>query len=189
MSTHRVHRALAVLGSVAFLQTAVALGASGAVSTWSPRLTDLRSTLGVRTLLLEKLGRDALGIQVAVKSDEAILTGQVQRRQDQELAAETAMSVRGIRKVEDGLTIAPPALQSVPARTERALEDNIMVGKVNLRIIDALGEDALHVRGSVDAGVVTLRGTVRSASEHQKVLEAVDRITGVARVDDQIGER
>jgi osmotically-inducible protein OsmY len=108
---------LAVALSLTWLLSASpanAAGRSQAVSTISTDVSDELSTT-VKARLIDKLGADALWITVSVTGDTATLTGDVTKLPRVARAEQLALSVKGIRKVDNQVTVGANG-RSCPTR-------------------------------------------------------------------------
>src|SRR5664280_2374904 len=63
----------------------------------------------VKAKLIDKLGADALRIKVSVSGETATLTGEVAKSPSQGLAEQVALSVEGIKKVDNKVTVKEAA--------------------------------------------------------------------------------
>ncbi|HEX6898584.1 MAG TPA: BON domain-containing protein [Thermoanaerobaculia bacterium] len=146
--------------------------------------------LEIRDLLLEKGGDKALGIQVTVDRTKAILTGQVPTRAAQELAEEVALSVDGIKSVDNRLRITPPPGGNAVQKADRTLEeetaDALLESKVKRHLYNEIGKRAKDLEVEAVDGVVSLRGTLPDASRKQIALDAATKTKGVKKVLDLI---
>ena len=146
--------------------------------------------LEIRELLFEKGGERALAIQVTVDRTKAILTGEVPTRAAQELAEEVALSVDGIKSVNNRLRVAPPAGGNAAAKAGRTMEqetaDAYLESKVKRHLYSEIGKRAKDLEVEAVDGVVSLRGTLPDASRKQIALDAATKTKGVKRVVDLI---
>ena len=146
--------------------------------------------LEIRELLFEKGGQNALGIQVAVDRGKAILIGEVQTRAGQELAEEVALSVEGIKSVDNRLRLknAPPGDGATKAgRTlEQETADAYLESKVKRHLYAEIGKRSKDLEVEAVDGVVSLRGTLPDAARKQIALDAATKTKGVKKVVDLI---
>lgn len=142
--------------------------------------------LEIRELLLEKGGERALGIQVSVDRTKAILIGEVPTRAAQELAEQVALSVEGIKSVNNRLRVGGKGAEN-PGRTmEEETADAYLESKVKRHLYSEIGKRARDLEVEAVDGVVSLRGTVPDASRKQIALDAATKTKGVKRVVDLI---
>ncbi len=146
--------------------------------------------LEIRELLFEKGGDRALGIQVTVDRAKAILTGEVPTRAAQELAEEVALSVDGIKSVDNRLRVSPPPGGGAAEKAGRTMEeetaDAYLESKVKRHLYNEIGKRAKDLEVEAVDGVVSLRGTLPDASRKKIALDAATKTKGVTRVIDLI---
>ncbi len=71
-------------------------------------------------------------------------------------------------------------------RAENALNDGALTAKIKSKMaLDDLVQ-ARSIDVTTDSGVVTLRGTVRSAAEHDRAVQLAKETSGVTRVVDHL---
>lgn len=142
--------------------------------------------LEIRDLLLEKGGQSAVGIRVTVDRAKAILTGEVPTRAAQELAEEVALSVDGIKSVNNRLQIKPPPGGTASQTAEEEIADALLESKVKRHLYSELGKRARQLEVEAVDGVVSLRGTLPDEARKKIALDAVGKTKGVVRVVDLI---
>ena len=143
--------------------------------------------LEIRDLLLEKGGQSAIGIRVTVDRTKAILTGEVPGRPAQELAEEVALSVDGIKSVDNRLQIKPPSGAAPPTHSlEQEVADARLEAKVKRHIHDEIGKWSKEIGVEAVEGVVSLRGTLPDANRKQLALDSAGKTKGVKKVIDLI---
>ena len=156
---------------------------------WERALLGLR----VKTRLLEKLGSDALGIDVEVDDGEAVLRGTVSRRVTQELAEEAAKSVDGIARVDNRLEVRRPPAGSVKEGAGRAagdfakeVSDAELETRVHLRLFGEIGRYAVRLQVEAVDGVVSLRGKLPDRERKRLALRTARKTRGVEKVIDLV---
>ena len=133
----------------------------------------------VRSLLLEKLGNDALNIDVRAAGASVFLSGYVQKRPTAELAKEVALSVDGVRDVKDDVKEMSP--DNPFKRAGKGLKDVALESHIKNKILMATGKNGFHVEVEVSDGVVSLRGHVPPGMVDQIMRTARDT-SGVKKV-------
>jgi osmotically-inducible protein OsmY len=135
----------------------------------------------VRSLLLEKLGDDAVPITVRAAGSTVLLSGVVQKRATAELAKEVALSAEGVKDVKVEVKEASP--DNPFKRAGKGMKDVGLESLVKNRILVHAGKSAFKVEVEAVDGVVSLRGSVppesldavlRSARETKGVTKVVD---------------
>ena len=91
--------------TLAGLLSAVPAGAAAKKSDpVSIEVSEALTSISVRSKLVEKLGTDALRIGVSFTGETATLTGEVAKAPSQKLAEQVALSVKGVKKVDNLLS-------------------------------------------------------------------------------------
>jgi hyperosmotically inducible protein len=174
--------ALAAFSFAWLLSAAPATAASAKASTTSPEVSNALATVNVKTKLIEKLGTDALRINVAVSGDTATLTGEVAKSPSQGLAKQVALSVKGIKKVENNVTQKDAA--GAVGASEASVKNVSLEMKVKGVLIGAFGTNALKIEVEVVDGVVSVRGKLDSPDTAKAIVTKTRSIKGVKKVVD-----
>lgn len=177
-----------VLASLASLSFAWLLAASPAAASGakagphSPEVSEAMTAIDVRSRLIEKLGTDALRINVSFTGETATLTGEVAKSSSQGLAGEVAKSVKGVRKVDNKLTQkdAPGAVGA----SEASVKNVSLELKVKAVLLGEVGTNALKIEVEVVDGVVSLRGKMDSPETAKAAVTKTHAIKGVTKVVD-----
>ncbi|HKV10439.1 MAG TPA: BON domain-containing protein [Thermoanaerobaculia bacterium] len=148
----------------------------------------------VRLALLDKLGWDALDVRVEVDRGEAILLGEVDKRATQELAEEVALSIQGIRRVDNRLRLKPErapetVVDRAASATESEVNDAALEMRVGKNLLAEIGRYALSLEVEVTDGVASVRGTVPDRERKALALKAAEGTPGVKKVIDLIDVR
>lgn len=158
-----------------------------------PDVTDAAVEADVYVALLEKLGRDGLPIDAEVRAGRAVLTGEVEQRSTQELAEEVALSVPGIRGVDNRVTVAASSSRTPVGRavsnTELEVQDAVLEARVGKNLLAEIGRYALGVEVESTDGVVSLRGTLPDSERRKLALRAAEATSGVKKVVDLLRVR
>lgn len=137
----------------------------------------------VKGKLVDKLGDDAKSIQVALVGKQVVLVGEVAGRDTQELAAEVALSVPGVTKVDN----------QVKAKADKGVsvgkvEDEFGDQKIELSVENALrkelGKHAKKLEVEMVAGTVSVRGTLPDEARLKIARDTVNGTPGVKRFID-----
>lgn len=161
---------------------ASAAGDSEAVST---DVSEALSATSVKARLIEKLGADALHISVSVSGETALLTGEVATSPSQGLAEQVALSVEGIRKVENKVTVKDAA--GPLAASEASVKNVALEMKVKTILLTEIGKNALKIDIEVVDGVVSLRGKLENPEASKAAIRKTRSIKGVKKVVDLLG--
>lgn len=147
---------------------------------------DAVTNVKVRALLLDKLGADALGIHIEVDRGKVALSGKVEKKSTQELAKEVALSVKGVKEVDNRIVVAESGATRTLNKAEAELRDAVLEVRVKGRLLDQVGTNAMKIEVEASDGVVSLRGRVPSANIRATVLSTAKATTGVRKVIDLI---
>ncbi len=90
----------------------------------------------------------------------------------------------GVRMILE--SIHSPEIKDGEKKAEEKLADLALVQKVEASLVDILGTDLRHISIHAERGVVTLGGVVTSEALRNDCQNAVARIEGVNRVDNQL---
>jgi osmotically-inducible protein OsmY len=116
---------------------------------------------------------------VMVKVDDGVLTleGEVNWQFQREAAQHAVRHLLGVKRVVNDIVVKPAVTPSeVKNKIESAFTRNALV-------------DAAGINVSVDGGVVTLEGTVRSWAEREEAERTAWAVPGVVLVDDRLTMR
>lgn len=172
------------LVTIAFAGLVMTLGLPAI--THAGTFNDAVTNVKVRALLLDKLGADALSVHIEVDRGRVKLTGTVEQKSTQELAKEVALSVKGVHEVDNRITIGPNKTTKAVDKAEAELRDAVLEARVKGRLLDQVGTNAMKIEVEASDGVVSLRGTVPSASIRSTSLETAKTTKGVDKVIDLI---
>ena len=173
---------LAAALSVACLFSAPPANARSKPKEVSPEVSNALQVVNVRSRLIDKLGSDALRIEVSVSGETATLTGEVAKSPSQGLAEQVALSVKGIKKVDNKVTVKDAA-GAVDA-SEASVKNVALEMKVKGILLNDIGTNALKIEVEVVDGVVSLRGKLDSPAIAAEAVRKTHSIKGVRKVVD-----
>ncbi len=179
----RQHRLYGVVAGVL-----VALLIAGTAALVAASQDSMLVGIKVKIALLEKLGVDALHVDVDDRDGRVTLSGTVKKRETAELAEGVAGGVGGVTAVQNDLKLAeyekdPSKLDVAVKETGRELEDALLQSKVRLRLIEKMGTDGVRI-GTEAAGATVTLELPRDLS-HERREEAVSiarQVPGVQKV-------
>jgi osmotically-inducible protein OsmY len=149
-------------------------------STATVEVSEALEALAVQAKLIDKLGADALGIAVHVSGETAALTGEVAKKSSQKLAEGVALSVKGIKKVDNQVREkTPPAAL---ANAEANVKDAVLLTRVKTILLTDIGVNALKIDVDVANGIVSLRGKLGNAGINEAAIKKTRSIKGVKKV-------
>ena len=163
------------------LATASAPALVEAAST-NPEVSQALTGVSVKAKLIEKLGTDGLRIHVQMKGTTAVLTGQVEKKESQELAKEVALSVADVKEVDNRLTQNPARETSAAKDVQLEIEDGVLETKVKGALLTEVGRNALKIEVEATNGVVSLRGPVPSSEISKSAVAKAKAVPGVTKV-------
>jgi osmotically-inducible protein OsmY len=143
------------------------------------------NAISVKAKLIDKLGADALRITVSVSGETAILTGEVTKSPSQGLAEQVALSVEGIKKVDNKVTVKEAA--GPLAASEASVKNVALEMKVKGILLAEIGRNALKIEVEVVDGVVSLRGKLDNPEASRAAIKKIRSIEGVKKVVDLLG--
>ena len=127
----------------------------------------------IASALLQDPATESYRVTVSVKNAAAILAGSVGSYAEQQLVARIAKSVRGVKEVVNDVTIDYQAKRT----------DTEIAADVKSRLQWDIWVDGDLIKSAVQAGKVTLRGTVGSAIGKSRAHDDA-WVAGVVSVDD-----
>jgi osmotically-inducible protein OsmY len=171
---------LAATLSLTWLLSASPADAAEKSEAVSPEVSEAIQATSVRAKLIDKLGADALRISVSVAGETATLTGEVTKSPSQGLAEEVALSVQGIKKVDNKVTVKDAA--GPVAASEASVKNVALEMKVKGILLTEIGKNALKIEVEVVDGVVSLRGKLDNPEASKAAIAKTRSIEGVKKV-------
>jgi hyperosmotically inducible periplasmic protein len=168
--------------SLAFILGTSEANAGGKSHEHPTEVMEALSATSVKSKLIEKLGVDALRISTSVSGETATLTGEVSKSSSQGLAEEVALSVKGITKVDNQVTVKEPA--SAVNASEASVKNVALEMKVKNILLTHIGINALKIEIEAVDGVVSLRGKLDNATTSKSAVTKTRSIKGVKKVVD-----
>ena len=171
--------------SMALLFSAPPASATDKPAAISTEVSEAITATAVKAKLIDKLGADAFHVDVAVSGETATLTGQVAKASSQDLAKQIALSVDGIKKVDDKTTAANAP--GFVAASEATVNNMALELKVRSVLLTEIGTNAFKITIDANDGVVSLRGKLESDATTKAAIQKTRAITGVKKVVDLLG--
>ena len=166
---------------------ATAARAATAAKVDAPQV-DGTTALNVKLALLDKLGTDALHINVKSIGGTVRLSGTIEQQKAKDRAAAITMSTRGVHRVENGIrlgaAVANPGQAGAPAGAgEAEVKDAVLETRLQLALIDKMGSDGFGIGTDSANGVVTLSFDVGSNSDsRERAVAIATAMAGVSKV-------
>lgn len=127
---------------------------------------------------------DAVDIDVEVDKARVQLNGVVDSQRERDRAEQIARETDGVASVDNNLEINPE---------ERTAGEYVDDKVLTTRVKAALAEDpvahALKIDVEVNRGVVSLGGHVNTAAERRAAEDAVEKVSGVVRIRNNLQTR
>lgn len=171
---------VALVAALVLLTLDVARGSAQAPVANS-NVADSRLTVKIDTALWSDLR--FMGKQISVEIERGVVTlrGKVDSEETKEAASEIVQRIEGVKQVRNELEIVPRERRAeVDAKDQtiaRALEEQL---KQDPQLQNAV------IEARVDAGVVTLRGQVRSPAVSSRAVELARAVPGVRSVKNEL---
>jgi len=171
---------LAATLSLAWLLSAPPAAAAAKTETASTEVSEAIQANSVKARLIDKLGADALRISVSVAGETATLTGEVAKSPSQGLAQEVALSVEGIKKVDNKVTVKDA--EGAVGASEASVKNVALEMKVKGILLTEIGTNALAIEVEAVDGVVSLRGKLDNPDTSKAAIKKTHSIKGVKKV-------
>ena len=171
---------LAAALSLTWLLTAAPAADAKEEKTVAPEVSDALHATSVKAKLIDKLGADALRITVSVSGETATLAGEVAKSPSQGLAEQVALSVTGIKKVDNKVTVKEAA--GAVAASEASVKNVALEMEVKAKLLTEIGTNALKIEVEVVDGVVSLRGKLDNPETAKAAIAKTRSIKGVKKV-------
>ncbi len=177
---------------------ALALGSTAALAADKPAeksfeqaVSEARLEGQIGTAILLNRHLNPFEISVDVEGDTAILTGEVDESVDQELAERVAMNAKGIKKVDNRITVNAEAKARERGTDDdrdfdEAVEDASVTASVKSRLLWNDTTDGLDINVDTMNGRVTLTGNATTQAEKDLATRLAMRTDGVRGVDNNI---
>lgn len=173
------------------LVLAFAGSANAADKTLEQSVTEARLEGQIGTAILLNRHLNSFEISVDVDGDTAILTGEVDESTDKELAERVAMNAKGIKRVDNRITMdgdAPRRARGADNDRDfgEAIEDASVTAAVKSRLLWNDTTDGLDINVDTMDGKVTLSGNATTNDEKALATRLAKRTDGVRSVDNRI---
>jgi len=139
----------------------------------------------VKLTLLFHRSVSAEKTEVDVKDGIVTLRGEAASEAQQELTAEYARDVEGVKDVANEMTIIKKD-EKTPGKTAEKIDDVSITAQVKMAMLLHRSTSALHTTIKTNRGVVTVEGKAGSAAEKDKVGKLVSDIQGVKSVHNRM---
>lgn len=175
------------MNSLAILTAATLISTPVLANEWQGEANDAWLDGKLETALLLNTQLNNFKIDTDIKSNTAILTGEVNNETQKELAGEIARNIEGISTVKNNLTVnADYRNDDDDASFSRTWNDMTVTAglKIEFATQDELNDTDISV--STDNGVVTLKGNVNTEAEKDLATEMARGYDKVVEVNDEL---
>lgn len=159
-------------------------------ATVQDQVADVLLLTRIRVALLERLKEEGMRVTIEVHGGSVDLSGQVERRENVELAERVVASVNGVRTVRNRVTLAPsgqvlePPIAHALGKAERAVANALLEAKVKARLLEQLGKVAFDIEVEATDGIVSLSGTVPDSARESLAVKIAKTTPGVKELHD-----
>lgn len=178
-----------VLTSSLFLAMAIP-GHAGAADTVAQNNLEARQEAQIQTTYDLSPYLRAINLKVSVQGDKATLSGKLNESAGKELAEQIALSVNGIKSVDNQIVVDPEYTSSMQASADRnyseIVEDATITAAVKSKLLWSRHADGLSTSVDTNRGKVTLTGTADNAEAKAFAGQLASNTNGVKSVDNRL---
>ena len=169
-----------LLGSMVF--------SANATQDWQDEAKDAWIDGKAETTLLLNTNLNSFDINTDVHDGNVTLTGKVDSSVDKSLAGELVKSLDGVNDVNNELTVMAQQKSSADDNDDlgQSLTDSKVATVIKTRLLFSSDVSGTDIDVDVEAGVVTLEGTVSSDAERQLALTIAKNTNDVKDVVDEL---
>lgn len=148
---------------------------------YGDRVDDLSISSTIKSKLLWSKYADSRAVNIDTQAGRVTLTGVAQSADDKALAERLARGTRGVRAVDNQLSVSSDKGQASSDNTN-ALTDTWITAKVKSTLLYSSNVTGSNIEVSTTDGVVTLSGDVDSGAERALAIELTQNVRGVKDV-------
>ncbi|MDZ4348834.1 MAG: BON domain-containing protein [Xanthomonadaceae bacterium] len=177
------------IASAVALGLLAAAGSSFAADGSSSEIVQARQEAQISTTYALSPHLRANDITVAVAGGTATLTGHVGEEVDSELAAQIALGVDGIKKIDNQLVVSPdskPKTATADRSFGEFVDDATITTAVKSKLLWSKHAEGMAANVDTLRGKVTLRGTAESSAHKEAAGRLARNTRGVTMVDNGI---
>lgn len=154
----------------------------------SRQLSEARQEGSVVTAIALNRHLNPFKIDVEVQNGTAVLTGEVESDVDRDLAEQVALSVDGVQKVDNQLTVDREAERSErdDESMSQRFDNATTTASVKSKLLWNSNTEGLDINVSTDNGVVTLDGTAQTEEAKDLAERLAANTDGVRDVENNI---
>lgn len=166
----------------------IALSPMAAFADDNSRLSEARQEGSVVTAIALNRHLNPFTIDVDVENGTAVLTGKVESDVDRDLAEEVALSVDGVERVDNQLTVDRDAERTERSDTSMSqrFDNATTTATVKSKLLWNSNTEGLDINVTTSNGVVTLEGTAQSEEAKELAERLAANTDGVRNVENNI---
>lgn len=154
----------------------------------SRQLNDARAEGSVSTAIATNRNLSPFSIDVDVKGDTAILSGEVETEVEKDLAEQIAHDIDGIENVDNQLKVGTQGDYSKAGERSLAdrMSDTTTTATIKSKLLWNNSTEGLNIHVDTESGVVTLTGETDSAASRELAQRLAEDTDGVREVRNEL---
>lgn len=163
------------------------LAAQAADGDLARQLSEARQEGSIWTTIALNRHLSPFSIDVDVENGVAVLTGKVESDVDRDLAEQLALGTEGVKEVDNRLQVDPatePSQQN--ASLAQQFDDATLTAMVKSKLLWNSNTEGLDIDVDTQGGVVTLKGSARSAEAKELAGRLAENTKGVEGVNNHL---
>lgn len=162
------------------------LAAQAAEGDMSRQLSEARQEGSIWTAIALNRHLSPFSIDVDVENGVAILTGNVESEIDRDLAEQLALGTEGVKKVDNRLKVDPQTQPKEGSSLSQRFDDATLTAMVKSKLLWNSNTEGLDINVDTQNGVVTLKGSARTAEAKELAGHLAQNTEGVERVNNHL---
>lgn len=162
------------------------LAAQAAEGDMSRQLSEARQEGSIWTAIALNRHLSPFSIDVDVENGVAILTGNVESEIDRDLAEQLALGTEGVKKVDNRLKVDPQTQPKKGSSLSQRFDDATLTAMVKSKLLWNSNTEGLDINVDTQNGVVTLKGSARTAEAKELAGHLAQNTEGVERVNNHL---
>ena len=162
------------------------LAAHAAEGDMSRQLSEARQEGSIWTAIALNRHLSPFSIDVDVENGVAVLTGNVESDIDRDLAEQLALGTEGVKKVDNRLKVDPQTQPKEDSDLSQRFDDATLTAMVKSKLLWNSNTEGLDINVDTQGGVVTLKGSARTAEAKELAGHLAQNTEGVKRVNNHL---
>ena len=162
------------------------LAAHAAEGDMSRQLSEARQEGSIWTAIALNRHLSPFSIDVDVENGVAVLTGNVESDIDRDLAEQLALGTEGVKKVDNRLKVDPQTQPKEDSDLSQRFDDATLTAMVKSKLLWNSNTEGLDINVDTQGGVVTLKGSARTAEAKELAGHLAQNTEGVERVNNHL---